>query len=279
MSYPEGSMAEPEEQSNKQLPLEQEELQKDTAAYLAEIQKVLADPTQAPGFATQLALEKRNLERRSQRDLLTGLLNRRGFDLEFDRFLRKFRRSLEGRKIGGDVSLGSILFIDLDHFTKANEDEARGRHAFGDRVLKEVAGIIADTLRPDDLVYRYGGEEIVVFLTGSNLHNAIGVSERVRKTVHTETATRLEGYSQTVSIGVAQIPENVNHGNITSLAFLGDDGLIEWVRKGADEAMYFAKESGRNRTAFKTIEGSIGVLEQNQSGNGVTARYKALPPK
>ncbi len=258
---------------------EEEALKQATAAYLAAIQEVLADPTRAPKLATQLALEKQASERVSQRDSLTGLLNRRGFELEFDRFLRKFRRSLEGKKVGGNTSIGSILFIDFDNFTKTNEEKARGLHAFGDRVLKEASEIITDTTRPDDLVYRYGGEEIVVFLTEINLHNAIGVAERVRKAVESKTVDKLEGYSQTVSIGVAQMPENVNHGNITSLAFLGNDGLIEWVRKGADEAMYFAKASGRNKTAFMDSVGRIGVLEQNQGRNGVTVKYKTLPPK
>jgi diguanylate cyclase (GGDEF)-like protein len=155
-------------------------------------------------------------------DPMTGLLNRRGFD-------ESARRTLAARA-GGRLPVAALVF-DLDHFKRIND---RFGHALGDETLKLFAEVISRGMRADDLIARLGGEEFAVLIGGS-LEDGVAAAERIR--VAFETAARAVGgryVGATVSVGVAC--GNPNEG-------------METLLSRADEALYEAKNGGRNRIA------------------------------
>ncbi len=159
-------------------------------------------------------------------DVLTGLYNRRGLFLlgerEIERALR-YNRPL------------SALMLDLDHFKQVNDVHG---HAIGDQVLCEISQRCLSLVREVDLVSRYGGDEFVLLLSENNLEAACMVAERLREAVAINPIKTEAGeISITASVGVAQA--NMKTPNL--------DALI----KNADDAMYIAKNSGRNRVMVK----------------------------
>jgi diguanylate cyclase (GGDEF)-like protein len=158
------------------------------------------------------------LERRSTLDPLTEVLNRRGFAAIYAKEHALMRR--EG-------TFMTMLNIDIDHFKQIND---RFGHAVGDRVLVDVAQVIASALRASDHVSRFGGEEFVVLLPATGLDRALHITERIRDALR---APRPEIPAYTVSVGVA----------CQSSADESLDGIL--VR--ADKALYCAKERGRDR--------------------------------
>ncbi|MGI9039483.1 MAG: GGDEF domain-containing protein [Gemmatimonadota bacterium] len=128
----------------------------------------------------------------------------------------------------------SVVMFDLDDFKGYNDAHA---HAAGDDVLTLVARVLTDEARRSDLPTRTGGEEFVVVLTGTPIEGAVAYAERVRKRIaEAETTT---GARITVSVGVAEARRD--HWNTA-------DVLAE-----ADEALYTAKRSGRNRVVVHGI--------------------------
>jgi diguanylate cyclase (GGDEF)-like protein len=155
-------------------------------------------------------------------DGLTGVLSRRFF-------LERCREELERSK---QFSFNfSFLMVDIDHFKECND---RYGHLVGDVVLKEVARVIKGGLREIDLVGRYGGEEFSIMLTETDCQGALLAAERIRQALETRSIRAYdEELSSTLSIGIAAFPV---HGREM-------DTLIE----KADDALYQAKQSGRNR--------------------------------
>lgn len=152
-------------------------------------------------------------------DSLTGLLNRRGCD-------RKLQEV--------SLDLGhSSLAIDIDHFKKVNDNFG---HFIGDKVIQQVAKVIKKTVDSEDIAVRFGGEEFLVVLTNKSIEQAYTIAEKIRhsvesmKLVQRQTKTQLPPIS--VSIGLAE----VEHDNSWNALF-----------KRADQALYQAKNSGRNR--------------------------------
>ncbi len=150
----------------------------------------------------------------------------------------------------------SFIMVDLDHFKRVNDNYG---HAMGDKVIKLLAEILHSNTRKEvDLVSRYGGEEFCVVLPGLSTDEAFTVAERIRLRMKDESNKRFNGEPQvTASLGVSSIFDNP----------ADPDGLNNL----ADEALYFAKESGRNRVViwkpkFETesttnIEQGIPVIE------------------
>ena len=154
---------------------------------------------------------------RTGRDALTGALDRG-------------RLELQGRRAIDDAALAgrpvSLMLIDIDHFKGFND---RFGHAAGDDVLKRIAAAVMATVRADDFVFRYGGEEFVVICDGMTGAAALALGERIRRSVATsgESAARIS-----VSIGIATCAQDA----------ADYDGLFEV----ADQRLYQAKAAGRN---------------------------------
>lgn len=155
-------------------------------------------------------------------DALTGMANQRAFCRGFDLMLQRARRR--------NSPLGLIV-CDIDHFKRINDTYG---HPFGDKVLQAVAGALTEGVRVVDLAARNGGEEFAVVLEDSDRSGALQVAERLRRAVenmplrHGGEAVRV-----TISLGVTVFP---------------DDGeKISQLVNQADQALYHAKKSGRNR--------------------------------
>jgi diguanylate cyclase (GGDEF)-like protein len=185
--------------------------------------------------AEQISLAIANVKLRDQlrdqsiRDALTGLFNRR-YMLETCR--REFSRAVRTSQ-----SI-SILSIDVDHFKKFNDNHG---HDAGDMVLRAVGNCLENLFRNEDIPCRFGGEEFVVILPGADATAAARRAEHLRSKVEGLVVRYLEKNLPriTVSIGVAVFPE------------AGDNPQA--VLKAADEALYQAKEKGRNRIEVSAI--------------------------
>ena len=159
----------------------------------------------------------------SNTDHLTGLFNRRFLMEALDKEVQRARRK------DGQVAL---LMLDIDHFKRVNDTHG---HLQGDVVLQKVALHIQKELRSYDTAARYGGEEFVALLPDTSLKEAFNVADRIRLSVQgMRFAGSLANEQVTVSLGVALFP---------SPCFDDIDGLL----RAADEALYQAKERGRNR--------------------------------
>lgn len=179
------------------------------------------------------------LKNQAIRDPLTSLFNRRYFEEEV------FKRILAAKAANEPFS---VLMIDADHFKKVNDTWG---HKTGDKVLIELASTCERALRDVDIVARYGGEEFVIFLAGVNAKKGKTVADRLRETISEILVHSDEGDEVrfTVSIGISshEISENI-------------DTLI----KTADEALYRAKENGRNRVEIFNKE-ELATFDNSES--------------
>lgn len=173
--------------------------------------------------------DERSLHEAAQFDSLTGAYTR-GFAMEVMQRVLSRARS-EGTSF-------AVLMLDLDHFKRVND--AHG-HARGDLVLQQTTRAVQSTLRADDVVGRFGGEEFVVLLPGADLEQAMGAAERCRAAVESMQIAGAPYLSVTASVGVAAFP---NHG---------ED--LDTLLKASDRAMYRAKAHGRNRIETAPLQG------------------------
>ncbi|MDF2900946.1 MAG: response regulator receiver modulated diguanylate cyclase, partial [Phenylobacterium sp.] len=161
-------------------------------------------------------------------DQLTGLHNRRYMNGQLEALVKRASR-------GGDAV--ACLLIDIDHFKKINDGYG---HDVGDEVLREFAVRLASNVRAIDLPCRYGGEEFVVVMPDTKIEDAERIAERIRLHV-AGSPFRVMGGAElltvTISIGVA--------------ATLGEADRPEVLLKRADEAVYEAKASGRNKVVAR----------------------------
>jgi diguanylate cyclase (GGDEF)-like protein len=193
-----------------------------------------------------LKLEKANheLQRLSSVDGLTGIANRRSFDEALQREWRRCSRS---------ASPLSLLMIDVDLFKPFNDYYL---HQVGDECLKAVARSLGRSMqRPNDLVARYGGEEFAAILPETEPEGAVAVAEAMRiriEELKIEHARSSVAPVVTVSIGTASI-----------IPPRGDEAGIPALVRAADDALYRAKEAGRNQ-----VKASRGVIRVAGAGVG-----------
>jgi len=173
-----------------------------------------------------IAKEKSDFEllRAATYDELTNIFNRRTFLLHAKESISQYSRKEEPV---------SFLLIDLDHFKQINDVHG---HIAGDRVLKDFAANIKRHLRENDLFGRFGGEEFTVLLPGTNDQEALLVAERLRKATEDAFVSESENHpiKYTISIGVVTVIPD-------------ESTSINTLYKLSDEALYMAKEGGRNR--------------------------------
>lgn len=169
-------------------------------------------------------------ELQAHTDELTGLANRRS--------LNQFLRSAQARAMEVGEPL-SVLLFDIDHFKSFNDSYG---HQVGDQVLRLVAKILQQTVREHDLAARYGGEEMMIVLPGSQLSTAVAIGERIRTTLAGRTLRRRSTgeplCTVTTSVGAAQFRPGES-----------SEALVA----RCDAALYAAKTAGRNRTIDETM--------------------------
>lgn len=167
----------------------------------------------------------------SQRDRLTGLLNRQALESNFERIWSamarpdKFEDKHSGRRVAHQEKYW-LAFIDIDFFKQVNDKHG---HMVGDEILLLVSRLMEQTFRSSDLLYRYGGEEFVAIIAAENDLIARNVFERVRLAIEAHIFPRVDHL--TVSIGYAEVDPEV---------------LPVEVLSRADRSLYQAKQDGRN---------------------------------
>lgn len=175
------------------------------------------------GLVFELENARIQLHQLAIRDGLTRAHNRIHL---FDQLPREVQRSQRS------AQALSLLMLDADHFKQINDEHG---HATGDAVLRAISDLCRSMLRPYDLLVRYGGEEFVMLLIGTNIDQASTTAERLRAAI-ADTAMRSGSGAVmhvTVSIGIAELhPEDIDGSELVARA---------------DSALYLAKRAGRNR--------------------------------
>ena len=177
----------------------------------------------------------------SNRDPLTGLSNRRNFEMQLSREIDRAARS-------GESAL--LLMLDIDHFKKVNDSHG---HAAGDLVIRAVADAVASAVRPMDTVARVGGEEFAVVLPNCSSSFGPTVAERIREAVAEQlvAVTPALSLQVTVSLGGAYAPQWVRSSPLL------------WMER-ADRQLYRAKAEGRNRACLEPqVESIVSADEKS----------------
>ena len=175
----------------------------------------------------------------SSRDALTGLANRRQFELALDREADRTARS-------GEAAL--LLLFDVDHFKQVND---RHGHAAGDFVLQSVARSLQLCVRPMDTVARYGGEEFAIVLPSCQQAFGLQVAERIRLTVEMQAICIAPDLALSVTLSA---------GGAFAPPWVRSSGRL-WIER-ADAQLYRAKGEGRNRTCLEPTALSLVSAEE-----------------
>lgn len=162
-------------------------------------------------------------------DPLTGLKTRPYFEEQMGTYLSFPKKGETMRRESFGFESLSVIFFDIDHFKKVNDTYG---HEAGDTVLQDVAQAIKTSLRSGDTVARWGGEEMVAGLLGATEADAAAKADEIRIKVMAMTFPEVRGLKVTVSAGVATHEE-------------GED--LKALVKRADQVLYKAKETGRNK--------------------------------
>ena len=179
----------------------------------------------------------------SSRDVLTGLANRRSFELALAREADRVARS-------GEPAL--LLVVDIDHFKRVNDTHG---HAAGDQVLRTVASALVDSVRPMDLVARIGGEEFAIILPNCPPAFAATVAERVRR--------RVERMPVALGTGNPQIGVTISIGGAFAPQWVRSTPAL-WIER-ADQQLYRAKQQGRNLVQLEAGPVSLVSSEERRA--------------
>ena len=166
--------------------------------------------------------QHRELSQLAERDALTGTLNRRSLDENMLVAIKKYARNSTRKK--------SLIILDLDKFKEVNDTFG---HSCGDQILIRIAQLIRANIRLSDQLFRYGGEEFVILVDNADIEEAETLAENIRLRV--EKSNLFDRRRITISLGIAEL----------------DNGICsdEWLRL-ADDALYEAKRSGRNKVCL-----------------------------
>jgi diguanylate cyclase (GGDEF)-like protein len=202
-----------------------------------------------------LQIRKRSevLEKEVLLDELTKISNRRSYDLHIKECLREYKRTSERF---------SLILIDIDHFKKINDNYG---HKAGDKCLKEIAQRIKSTLRKSDFLARYGGEELIAILHGSDSRSAQNVAEKIRRRIEN---TRFYYHDET-------IPVTVSLG-VTEVMPSDTEPEAPFIR--VDEAMYRAKKGGRNKVCSSTALFMASLCNGGQKSVGEESALSVQRP-
>jgi len=195
-----------------------------------------------------------NLLDYSERDSLTGLLNRKTFDDQLNKMLQASAAEPEAplpgqpeRRQPADENKQWLAVVDVDHFKSVND---KFGHLYGDEVLILIANLMTSSFRSQDRVFRFGGEEFVVLLRSTTLENAHKIIDRFRLNVAGNVFPQVG--SVTVSVGFVSISPYESPVNILGRA---------------DQALYYAKSHGRNQACHYDELVSGGLLEAAASND------------
>lgn len=177
---------------------------------------------------------QRQYRNKAETDALTGLHNRAWFEEVFPKQLELCERT--GQQ-------ASLLMVDIDHFKKVNDQYG---HPCGDEALRHIGSLLRRNLRSTDLCARYGGEEMIVLMPGTEIAQGQLTADRLRESI-------------------ANTPLHLQDGRELVLQVSG--GLAQWqagtalndLIRAADNALYQAKEGGRNQIAVSPLQGAIEI--------------------
>jgi diguanylate cyclase (GGDEF)-like protein len=191
----------------------------------------------------------------SERDNLTGLLNRRTFDNKLTRMLKELRN----REVDGDVPTVDqrqphpdcnawLAIVDIDHFKRVNDLYG---HVYGDEILLLFAQKMRQMFRRSDLLFRVGGEEFVVILAPETAQQAKHILDRFREAIENHHFPQVDRI--TVSVGYERIKEGDYPRQVFDLA---------------DKALYYAKENGRNCVHhYEALVAAGDLIDEDKSGS------------
>ncbi len=192
----------------------------------------------------------------NEHDTLTGLLNRKTFDARISALLSLSSSKVkstsptgEERRHTKDTKSHWLGVMDIDHFKKVNDNFG---HVYGDEVLLLFSDMMKKTFRSRDLLFRYGGEEFVVVLSQVDEKKAFSVFERFRKKLERFDFPQIG--QVTVSIGIVEIAAQDHPSTVV---------------EHADQALYYAKEQGRNQTFNYNALINAGLLKERRTAGDI----------
>ena len=193
-----------------------------TPGVQAELSRLSDENALLRASMAELRARLEEMERSSEKDALTGLPNRRAYEVAVDRRVT----------MSGGAVRDCLAVLDIDHFKVINDSFG---HAAGDEILRGFARVARGTLRDRDMVARIGGEEFAILFPDTSVEQAMLICDRLRTEIaHSSLYSGMTGVRVTVSGGVAP---------------LGKAGL-EQALQTADQALYRAKRDGRDRLAI-----------------------------
>jgi len=195
-------------------------------------------------FASRMHKHAKELSFLVRRDPLTGVGNRRALDEKLEELIALNKRTNQST---------SLIILDVDHFKNVNDTYG---HAIGDQVLFKLTDSLKSRIRETDSLYRYGGEEFVVVLIGARLGDAKDIAEELRLGIESNKLIDDEKVV-TISLGVAEFAQ-------------GETGSSCLER--CDQALYRAKESGRNKVCAADNEACKNAIQSTDSN--VTMLYR-----
>ena len=234
----------------------------------AEIKRLIDEKT------AELQMLNNTLKEAVMKDPLTGLMNRRYmFEVE-ERKIRRFIESRD-RKIHlmdnrnvlekNDIVYG-VIMMDIDHFKRVNDLYG---HDAGDIVLKGVAQIMQDSVRADDILIRWGGEEFLIVLRNIPVKKMFEVAKKIRKAIEKHPFVAQGGSTiwVTVSMGVVFLPFFVNEPKLLT---------FENIITLADMALYYSKNNGRDMATFVVPGKNVPEKDEDVSGMLSSSEFAAV---